>query len=306
MMRLRTCLFGAWTVDGMRPFDAAELYLYGTIRLFQYLRAGVRFSEYKESVVDAMVDLDHFARRHNFKIANQLEHPDELRNAIVAAQELHSFVRGTLYPLRNDLLNEKHIELLRDCLSRFETALKLDLGALPIYLLEDKRGYSAKQFITGTGARVVLSEDNRELLSPLCLDDIDHAGKCLIHEQYTATGFHVMRAIEEIARRYYEAVTGEKPIDRKGNPFGLRGLANALEGKVQKLSSGGKNTERLQDDILPVLKRIARTYRNPIMHPEMTLKEDVAIEVFDNAKSAIAAILRDVNEGNHLAAWKAT
>src|SRR5208283_4893923 len=180
----------------------------------------------------------------------------------------------------------------------------LDLGALPVYLLENKRGYSARQFITGTGARVVLSKKNRELLSPLCLDDIDHAGKCLIHEQYTAAGFHIMRAIEEIARRYYEAITGEKPIDRKNNAFGLSVLVNAMEGKLPNLASEGKNTKRLQEDILPVLKRVARTYRNPIMHPEMTLEEDVALELFDNGKTAITSILRDVNEGNHLAAWK--
>src|SRR5258708_19835202 len=119
-----------------------------------------------------MADLNHFAGRHKLKAANHLENPDELRNAIAAAEVLHSFVRGTLYPLRDDLLNEKHIELLRDCLSRFETALKLDLGALPIYALEDKRGYSARQFLTRGRARAIFSKNKHTRLSPLSLKDI--------------------------------------------------------------------------------------------------------------------------------------
>jgi hypothetical protein len=41
------------------------------------------------------------------------------------------------------------------------------------------------------------------------------------------------------------------------------------------------------------------------MHPEMVLEEDEALDVFDNAKAAIASILRDVKEGGHLPEWNA-
>lgn len=304
MNRHRTLIL-ARMAKGMRRFDSAELFFYGTIRALKYLRAGVPFRDYGEMVTDLMTDLYNFYTYHNHRRADGLEELDELRNTITAAESLYSFVRGTLYPLRDQELNDTHITLLRDVLSEFETALKLDLGALPVYLLENKRGYSARQFITGIGARVVLSKNNRELLSPRCLDDIDHAGKCLIHEQYTAAGFHTMRAIEEIARRYYKTVTGDDPIDVKGNPFPLGGLVHALEGKLANLSKGGKDTDRLSQDILPVLKRIVKTYRNPIMHPQMTLEEDAAIDVFDNAKSAIASIFRDIDEAKHRDAWNA-
>lgn len=306
-MRWRTSIFGSWTVDGMRPFDAAELFFYGVIRSLEYLCAQHPLSEYKEQLTDIAADLHHFIAYHQRRVGEHLEARDELRNAIKAADDLHSFIQGTLYPIgvSGALLNEGHISLLNDYLNEFETALKLDLDTLPIYVLEDKRGYSARQFIAGTGARAVLSKEHQNLLPSLSLEDIDHAGKCLVHEQYTAAGFHTMRAIEEVARRYYKTITGEAPIDDKDRPFGLGVLVNALEGKITNLSRSGKNTERLSGDILPVLKRIVKTYRNPIMHPEMTLKEDDAIDVFDNAKAAIASILRDVDEGAHLAAWKA-
>ena len=289
----------------MRRFDAADLYFYGSIRALGFLRAGVSRDAYKEMVTQAAADLSHFFLYHNRLVAEGLEELDELRNAVRAAEALHGLIRGTLYPPHVRELNETHVRLLSEALSEFETALKLDLSALPIYLLKNKRGYSARQFIAGTGARVVLSKKDRESLSSLCLEDIDHAGKCLIHEQYTAAGFHIMRAIEEIARRYYKTVTGDDPIDVKGNAFALGVLVNALEGKLLNLSKSGKDTDRLSQDILPVLKRIVKTYRNPIMHPEMTLEEDAAIDVFDSAKSAIASILRDVDEGKHSDAWNA-
>jgi len=39
------------------------------------------------------------------------------------------------------------------------------------------------------------------------------------------------------------------------------------------------------------------------MHPEMVLDEDLAIEVFDDAKTAVAAMLRDIRtDGAHFSA----
>jgi hypothetical protein len=112
-----------------------------------------------------------------------------------------------------------------------------------------------------------------------------------------------MRAIEDIVRIYYEAITGSQPISKNDKPLTLGVLVNSLIGKCPKLATAGKNTDRLTGDILPTLSRIVSIYRNAIMHPEMTLDEDHALDVFDNAKAAIASILRDVHEGGHLAAW---
>ncbi len=43
------------------------------------------------------------------------------------------------------------------------------------------------------------------------------------------------------------------------------------------------------------------------MHPEMTLDEDLAVDVFDHAKSAITSMLRDLRKGGpHLKVALAT
>lgn len=196
MNACRTSLF-VWAVDGMRPFDAAELFFYGKIRALGYIRAGITFREVNEIATDAAALLQSFVMQ---------QRRDELPNAVAAAVSLRDFIRGTLCPVRDNLLNESHIMLLDNYLREFETAIKLDLGALPIFLLEDKRGYSARQFVAGKGGRMIFSAQEQVQLSPRCLEDIDHAGKCLMHDQFTAAGFHVIRALEAVTRIYYERI----------------------------------------------------------------------------------------------------
>jgi hypothetical protein len=291
MTHWRTSMFGSFTVDGMRPFEAADLFFYGTIRALKFMRAEVAFSNYEELVTDVMADLHHFGAYHQHRIKQQIERPDELRNTLTAAETLHSFIRGVLYPIRDGLLTDKHIELLGTYLAEFETALKLDLGALPIYVLEDKRGYSARQFLTGGGARTIFSKQEQTRLPPLCLKDIDHAGQCLMHDQFTAAGFHMIRGLEVVARTYYERVKGKPPINAKGEFLQLGVMASALNDVLKALAD---QQEGLLGEIVPPLVRITKIYRNPIMHPEMVLEEDATIKVFENAKLAIGEMLEDM------------
>jgi hypothetical protein len=110
-----------------------------------------------------------------------------------------------------------------------------------------------------------------------------------------------MRALEAVARGYYKMIFNAEPINKNNKlPLGLRTIADYLRKQKTKLESSRTETGAL-GDIIPTMDRLASIYRNNIMHPEMTLDEDLAIEVFDNAKTAIAAMLRDVRtEGHHL------
>jgi hypothetical protein len=193
----------------MRSFDAADLFFYGTIRALKYIRAGRPYPEYGDLATDAASDLTHFRGYHRHRMLLEIESLDELGNALAAAENLSQFIQGTLYPLGDAEIRDEQIELLDEQLNEFETVLKIDLRALPIYILEDKPGYSARQFVVYGKARAVLAKNNQQLLPQFALEDIDHAGKCLIHEQYTAAGFHTMRASENISRIYYEAITGD-------------------------------------------------------------------------------------------------
>src|ERR1700688_2710262 len=149
----------------MRPFDAAELYSY-SVRALAALTQGTDWETTKPILDEARLLLRH--------LAFQAQPKKDLPNAVKAATALADFIEGSLLPVRGTL-NETYIRLLREYLQGFETALKLDLGRLPIYLLEDKRGYSARQFLSGSGARELFSSRDQASLSPFCLADIDQA-----------------------------------------------------------------------------------------------------------------------------------
>src|SRR5258708_20435769 len=78
--------------------------------------------------------------------------------------------------------------------------------------------------------------------------------------------------------------------------LGLGAIADYLRRYKNKRESSNESTGSL-GDIIPTLDWIANVYRNNIMHPEMTLDEDLAVDVFDHAKSAIPSMLADI--------WKA-
>lgn len=269
----------------MRLFDAWALFFYGEIRALGYVRAGMTFREASDIATDAAAFLQGFIVQYR---------QDELRNAVAAAEALRDFIRGTLYPVRDNVLNETHIALLENHLKEFETALKLDLGALPIYVLENKRGYSARQFVAGSGARTVFSAQEQTQLPRACLEDIDHAGKCLMHEQFTAAGFHIIRGLEGATRIYYERVKGSPPISAKGAFLPLGVMTSVLKDEFSSLTN---KDEGALGEIVLLLERINRIYRNPIMHPEMTLNEELAIKVFDTAKLIIDEMLDDMGTG---------
>ena len=145
------------------------------------------------------------------------------------------------------------------------------------------------------------------MLLDLTLDDIAEAGRCLLLERHTAAGFHTMRALEAVARGYFRFVFNDEPINKNNKrPLGLGEIASNLSKYKTKLESSNIETGAL-DYIIPILDHLTSIYRNGIMHPELTLSEDLAIDVFDNAKSAIAAMLRDIRAGgpHFKASWTA-
>jgi hypothetical protein len=274
----------------MRPHDPRDLYALGIGHRLLDVKARHPMSEYQEIFTQVDIILEQF-------IQSEFNNK-ELGNAVEAARELTVLVRG-LAKAPSYEFDETGLENIfrRGYVDRFESALGIDVKALPLFLVEDKRGYSSKAFIRD--ASVVFSKADIAMLADLTLDDVAEAGKSLLLDRHTAAGFHTMRALEAVVRGYYRMIFNKDPTTAHGDPLGLGGLANQLNQYRETLLKAGKPIGGL-DDIVPTLARVARIYRNPIMHPEMVLDEDLAIEVFDDAKSAIATILRDVRtEGPH-------
>lgn len=192
------------------------------------------------------------------------------------------------------ILGEQQSSLIAKLVEQFEAALCSEMPSKGTFYVIPKRAYATEIMLAS--ADKIFSTATSDYLTETAREDVRKAGSCLLFDQFTAAGFHMMRAMEAVTRPYYELVTGKSPIRPTGESMTLGSLAvdlgYKLEGlKKQKLESG------LLGNVMPNLDRMVKIYRNPIMHPEMVLDEEEAIEVFDNAKSAIAAMIKDVRDG---------
>lgn len=167
-----------------------------------------------------------------------------------------------------------HINQIKDAAKRFETVLAEELNILDTYAVAQKGAYSTSELIAN--AEVVFPDNVRAKLPDRTIQDIREAGKCLAFETPTASGFHIVRAIESVILAYYEKVTGKKPPNRMRN-WGLY---------IKALRHTGKSDPKIVD----FLEHIKDNYRNPVSHPEAVLSIEEVLVLMGVATSAITQI----------------
>ena len=104
----------------------------------------------------------------------------------------------------------------------FETVLAAELQTLATYHASQKGIYSTPDLIER--AENTLPESVRNKLPFDVVSDLRESGKCLAFDTATASGFHVLRAVESVLHAYYLAVC--KPTATKNSTVGLPILLN--------------------------------------------------------------------------------
>jgi hypothetical protein len=175
-------------------------------------------------------------------------------------------------------------------------------------ILESESGHDLRIFsVTPKGiydrtklvdhAEAILGQDILDRLPQEIQTDMNLAGRCFAFELWTATGFHAMRAVEAITRRYHQVVVKNPAPD----VVTLGGFITELEKELQK-EEGTKVSDSPLGLIVATLRRVNKIYRIPVMHPNMTLTEDTAKRVFELAANVIPTICDDllIRSRNHL------
>ncbi len=184
-------------------------------------------------------------------------------------------------------------------LDLFDSALSLDIEGLYIYVLEKKRGYSPDTLLWNI--EDVFPEDDHAGLSEFARDNMQEAGACFAFHRHTACGYHMARAVEEVARRYYELVTGRSTKYKDQNDkWRYRPLAQIAEELQQIFDKMNDDDPGLLSLIVPTLRQFCRIYRTPLSHADPELKELEASEAdiaFGHAVSGISTMLEDVRVG---------
>ena len=104
-------------------------------------------------------------------------------------------------------------------------------------------------------------------------------GRCLAFERYTASGFHILRALESEIRDYLIMVTHNMPKKRDWGYY------------IEELEKNNANQK-----MLTALDNIRNLDRNPLMHPEDWLRKDDAVGLFNLGKTALHRLITDMKK----------
>jgi hypothetical protein len=185
----------------------------------------------------------------------------------------------TLYH-RQDAAGLPNLQTVQASIRKFEPILDEEISAAPIFCLQRIGNLSTENLLIGSSKGY---DDSvlKELDAP-CIAEIDEAGKCLAFERPTASGFHILRAVELTIRLYLQSIAG----------FVMPPLNRQNWGEFIKLLKDNNAAKEVTDS----LQNIKENYRNPLMHPMDTLELRQAISLFCVCQGMIEALIGDMKK----------
>jgi hypothetical protein len=153
---------------------------------------------------------------------------------------------------------------VRELIRKFETIFSTEMNGAATYFVPSRGVYSTAALIDF--ADKSFPENIFGHVPEKAKADWRAAGRCLAFSLLSATGFHVARAVEATLEVYYQLYTG--------NTGTLNGWSDYLKALESVANSGAKPAPA--DKTLAELRQMKDDYRNPVMHPRVTLTENDA------------------------------
>ena len=201
-----------------------------------------------------------------------------LRISREKANVLHSLLEAMLNAHNSDhnkVISESDLWNLNYERNQFKTVFLSELSTLPSFLVVAKESYDVNLLID-EGTKLFPASLLKK--APEAVPDAMETGKALAFELGTACGFHVFRVTEAVLKRYWDDVSsGAKHPNLQ--------TIGSYAAEMEKKNYGDKK-------VIESLKQLARLHRNPLIHPEVILNVDEAIETLGIARSVIGAMLR--------------
>jgi hypothetical protein len=186
---------------------------------------------------------------------------------------------------KNDTSVNWAFQQVIDKAKTFETVLSEELLTISAYSASQKGIYSTSDLIDQ--ASNIFPPSVLGKLSQSIIQEVNQAGRCLAFDISTATGFHMLRATEEVLHKYYLIVC-EPKVQSKLDSWGA--YIAALYKLTEQESQAKENVKNHVKKVLALLQQIKDQDRNIIMHPEISLSEDEAFILFEITKSSILAM----------------
>ena len=177
----------------------------------------------------------------------------------------------------NYTLTENDANTLHNIMYKLESTFEAESSSIWTFALREKRFPIS-----------VLLGDIKQLfgkgvfnkLPELSRFDLTEAGKCIATERYTASAFHILRAMEEIIKDLYLSVIKQKRLKK---PMWF-GMVESLKKKTRK-----KPNEALLDQ----LDSIRKHYRNPTAHPTKVYDCDEAQDLLATSIATINMMVKE-------------
>ena len=160
---------------------------------------------------------------------------------------------------------------------KFETVLAAELSNSDTYWISPKGTH--KTSVLMQTARQELPASLLTIVPEEALKELDEAGRCLLFDNATAAGFHLFRATETVIREYYRMIVGSVPAKKSRN------WGSYIHGLKTKDASA---------KVTGYLDHIREQYRNPVLHPEVTLNSEEAQILFGVCISAMSMMAMEL------------
>jgi hypothetical protein len=177
---------------------------------------------------------------------------------------------------------------IHDQISKFETVLQEELAQTSVYYVPQRGIFDTASLVDAADRHFPASV--LAVLPAKAKDEWRAAGRCLAFNLLSACGFHVARAVESVAEVYYQSVCSQPGKTLKS----WHEYIDALSRVPVKSDAHNK--------IIAELKQMKDDYRNPIMHPRITLEEFDARMIFANGESLIIAMVQELQRAPTTAA----
>lgn len=209
---------------------------------------------------------------------------DDISSEHFRGPEKPDGTRDFKFPADNDpAISDWRWNSLCRSISNFETIFGAEMREATTYFVPRRGIYWTPALVDS--ADESFPEHIRPMLPNKTREDWRAAGRCLAFNLLSASGFHVARAVEGALEAYYQLYSG-MPGETLHS---WHDYAKAL-GKIAE----AKPTPAPAEKTLAELTQMKDDYRNPIMHPRVTLTESDAKMLFNNGESLIIAMAEEI------------
>ena len=208
-----------------------------------------------------------------------------LKDSRISAKALLNIVQRWVNDIQSGVreattFTQKEVSGFLRSKEQLESDFERECRSLPVFTVTPKGLYDTRLLIEKGEEK--FPERARAVFTPLLVNDLRQAAKCLAFDVPTAMAFHVMRATESLIKRYYEVIA------KNPWPYAQRDWGRYIA-ELEKLPSVNKViTSRLTE--------IQKLNRNPLIHPEEIIPTEEAPVIFDLCNGVIYYMAEEIRK----------